>query len=118
MIDRRKSKRLPIDIKLEIESLYKSGDEIFKKIHDKVTLINISKTGIGLISEFELPIGYFFNAKIIIDEKKMFYSVLRIVRNQKNNDGYVVGCEFVGLADVLSENIDKYEHEIFEDVKK
>jgi len=118
MMDRRKSKRLPINIKLEIESLYKSGDETFNKIHDKVTLTNISKTGIGLISELELPVGYFFNAKIIIDEKKMFYSVLRIVRNQKINDGYIVGCEFVGLADVLSENIDKYGDELFGDMKK
>ncbi|WP_432665818.1 PilZ domain-containing protein [Wukongibacter baidiensis] len=114
MEDKRKSKRLPVNINLEIESLYQSGDKTFDDINDKVTLINVSKTGIGLISDIELPIGYYFNAKITIDEEKMFYSVLRIVRNQKINSGFMVGCEFVGLADVLSDSIDDYEKEIFE----
>ncbi|WP_432401973.1 PilZ domain-containing protein [Wukongibacter sp. M2B1] len=114
MEDKRKSKRLPVNISLEIESLYQSGDKTFDGIKDKVTLINVSKTGIGLISEIELPIGYYFNAKITIDDEKMFYSVLRIVRNQKINNGFIVGCEFIGLADVLSDSIDEYEKEIFE----
>ncbi|MCG8539276.1 MAG: PilZ domain-containing protein [Clostridia bacterium] len=113
MDNRRKSKRLPVNIKLEVKSLYESGDETLKNVNGEVSLINISKTGIGFISKIQLPIGYFFNAKITIDEKKMFYSVLRIVRNQKINDGYMIGCEFVGLADVLSENIDEYEKQIF-----
>lgn len=114
MENKRKSKRLPVNITLEIESLYRSGDEALENINDKVTLINVSKTGIGLISDVELPIGYFFNAKITIDEEKMFYSVLRIVRSQKINDGYMIGCEFVGLADVLSDSIDEYEKEMFD----
>lgn len=114
MEDKRKSRRLPVNINLEIESLYRAGDEALKDINDKVTLINVSKTGIGLISEIELPIGYYFNAKIIIDDEKMFYSVLKIIRNQKINNGFIVGCEFVGLADVLSDSIDEYEKEIFE----
>lgn len=113
MEDKRKFKRLPVNIKLSINSLYKSGDENLDNINEEVTVINISKTGIGFISKKELPIGYFFNAQITIDEERMFYSVLRIVRNQKLNNGYIVGCEFVGLADILSESIDDYEHEIF-----
>ncbi len=114
MEDKRKSKRLPVNINLEIESLYQAGDEVLKDINDRVTLINVSKTGIGLISDEELPIGHYFNAKITIDDEKMFYSVLRIVRNQKINNGFIIGCEFVGLADVLSDSIDEYEKEIFE----
>lgn len=113
MENRRKSKRLPVNIKLKIDSLYKSGDETLKSVDDDVTVINVSKTGIGFISEIELPLGYFFNAKITIDEEKRFYSVLKIVRNQRINEGYIVGCEFVGLADVLSGSIDEYEKEIF-----
>lgn len=113
MEDRRKCKRLPVNIKLKIDSLYNSGDETLKNINDEVTVINVSKTGIGFISEIELPMGYFFNAKITIDEEKTFYSVLRIVRNQKINEGFIVGCEFVGLADVLSGSIDEYEEEMF-----
>lgn len=113
MENRRKSKRLPVNIKLKIDSLYKSGDETLKNINDDVTVINVSKTGIGFISDIELPIGFYFNAQITIDEEKTFYSVLRIVRNQKINEGFIVGCEFVGLADVLSGSIDEYEQEIF-----
>ncbi|SHJ76761.1 PilZ domain-containing protein [Paramaledivibacter caminithermalis] len=114
MEDRRKYKRLPVNIKLKIDSLYKTGDEAIRNIDDEVIVINLSKTGIGFISKVQLPIDYYFNAKITIDEAKTFYSVLRIVRNQKINEGFIVGCEFVGLADVLSESIDEYEHEIFD----
>ncbi len=113
MEDKRKAKRLPVNIKVNIESLYKYGDNTLKNLNKEVNVINISKRGIGFISDMELPIGYFFNAKITIDDEKTFYSVLKIVRNQKINNGYIVGCEFVGLADVLSNNIDDYEHEIF-----
>lgn len=112
MEEKRKSKRLPININLKIKSLYRSGDNNLDSIDEEVNVVNISKRGIGFVSKTQLPIGYFFNAKITIDNEKMFYSVLRIVRNEKSNDGYMVGCEFVGLADILSESVDEYEEEI------
>jgi len=112
-MEKRKSKRLPIHIKLNIKSLYKSGDNTLEKVDEDVHVTNISKSGIGFVSPRPLPVGYFFNAKITIDDEKMFYSVLRIVRNQEIKDKeYIVGCEFVGLADVLSGSIDEYEKEI------
>jgi len=110
--DKRKAKRLPVHIDLVIKSLYESGDTNLKNVDQAVTVINISKTGLGFISKKEIPLGYFFNARITIDKEKTFYSVLRIVRSQRINDGYIIGCEFVGLADVLTDSIDDYENEI------
>ncbi len=114
MEDKRKSDRLPVNIKIKIKSIYKSGDIELKDIDEEVNVINISKTGIGFISTKELPIGYFFNARITIDDEKMFFSVLKIIRSQKINNGYIIGCEFVGLADVLSDSIDEYQKEVFD----
>ncbi|RKD22361.1 PilZ domain-containing protein [Caminicella sporogenes DSM 14501] len=113
MEDKRKFKRLPVNINLNIKSLYKCGDKTLNDINEDVTVINISRSGIGFISKREFPIGYYFNAKVTIDEEKIFYSVLKIVRCQRINNGFTVGCEFVGLADILSEVVEDYEHEIF-----
>ncbi|MCT4620148.1 MAG: PilZ domain-containing protein [Marinisporobacter sp.] len=114
MEEKRKHKRVPIHMDLEIESLYVSGDHEGIKLNEKILVTNISKTGMAFISSKELPMNHFFNAKVAIDEEKMFYSVLRIVRSRKLEDGYDIGCEFVGLANILSEYIDDYVVEVEE----
>ncbi|MCT4604808.1 MAG: PilZ domain-containing protein [Marinisporobacter sp.] len=114
MEEKRKHKRAPIHMDLEIESLYVSGDHEGIKLNEKILVTNISKTGMAFISSKELPMNHFFNAKVVIDEEKMFYSVLRIVRSRKLEEGYDIGCEFVGLANILSKYIDEYVVEVEE----
>jgi hypothetical protein len=67
---------------------------------------------LGFICETDLPVNHFFNSKVVIDEDKMFYCVLKIVRSQKINKGYLIGSEFVGLADILGKQIDEYISEL------
>lgn len=110
--ERRKATRLPVNIKLKIESLYKQDVESMKDVNENITVTNISKTGIGFVCEHEMPLEYYFNAKIIIDDEKYFYSVLKIVRKVRDEEDFNYGCEFVGLADILSKSIDEYEDEI------
>ncbi|QZY53764.1 PilZ domain-containing protein [Crassaminicella profunda] len=118
MKEKRKYKRVPMHMQLEIESLYTSGEHEGMKLNEKILVTNISKTGMAFISSKELPLNHFFNAKITIDEEKMFYSVLRIVRKRTLKEGYEIGCEFVGLANILSEYIDEYVVEVEEREKK
>lgn len=112
MEEKRKAKRLPVDIKLKIDSLYRQNNEKMDDVEEYIEVTNISKGGIGFNCKDDMPIGYYFNAEIVIDNEKHFYSVLKILRRMEEGDGYYFGCEFVGLADILSGVIDEYEDEI------
>ncbi|MFZ5967855.1 MAG: PilZ domain-containing protein [Bacillota bacterium] len=112
MEEKRKSKRVPFNLTLAIESLYTEGNKETIQLEEEVTVTNISNTGMGFICEEELPMNHYFNAKITIDEERMFYCVLKIVRSKKLNKGYQIGCQFVGLAQILSTDIDDYVTEL------
>ncbi len=112
MREKRRQKRYPFDIRLRIESLYKQDNiEIIKDIED-IELTDISKSGIGFKSVDELPLGFYFNARITFNEKRYFYCVIKIIRRGKKETEFQYGCEFVGLADVLSNMVDDYGTEI------
>ncbi|MGM0378664.1 MAG: PilZ domain-containing protein [Bacillota bacterium] len=111
MEEKRRNKRLPVNITLTVEELYNQKDKI-EDINDEILVVNISKGGIAFEVEDDLPLNYYFNARITIDDKKSFFSVIKIIRKEKINKGYYYGCEFVGLADVLGTFVDDYEKEI------
>ncbi len=81
-------------------------------MNENIEVTNLSKTGLGFVCAHEMPLDYYFNAKITIDDERFFFSVLKIVRKEAEADGFYHGCEFVGLADILSESVDEYEKEI------
>ena len=112
MEEKRKSKRAPFNSRLSIESFYKSGEKETFKLNTDITIINISKTGIGFITEAELPLNHFFNSKIDIDSERTIFCVLKTVRIQKLNKGYQVGAEFVGLADIVGDYINEYVEDV------
>lgn len=112
MEERRKFDRLPLKLELNISELFKQDYELISDINEGIEIKNISKSGIGLVCAHELPLGYYFDANIQLSEDKHFFSVLKIVRTEKQNDKYFIGCEFVGLADILSARLDIYEEEI------
>lgn len=112
MKERRKSKRIPYNAVLTIDEVY-NQDEVIKEervIDIKVT--DISKGGIGFEAETELPLDYYFNAKIDLGSDRLFYSVLRIMRKKEIEGGFDYGCEFTGLADILSLYIEDYQEEV------
>lgn len=109
MEERRKHKRLPIKLQLAINELFRQDKAIIKMKHEDVDVINISKTGLGFLSESELPLGYYFDARIDFDEKNYFYCVVKMLRKEAYNEEHLYGCEFVGLAGFLAEKVDEYE---------
>lgn len=112
MSEKRRAKRLPVDITLRVETLYKQDHVKLDAVNETIEVTNISKTGIGFRCNTELPLDFYFNAKITIDEEKFFFSVVKIIRKEFVEDQWHFGCEFVGLADVLSGCIDDYEKEL------
>ncbi|PKM93355.1 MAG: PilZ domain-containing protein [Firmicutes bacterium HGW-Firmicutes-1] len=109
MDERRKHKRLPIFLQLEINKLFKQDNEIIENLEEDIEVINISKTGLGFLSKAQFPLEYYFNAKIEFDKTQFFYCVLKIIRKEAIEDTVLYGCEFVGLAEFLSKKVDEYE---------
>jgi len=109
MEDRRKHRRLPIKLEIDIDKLFKQDNEIIHDINESIEVINISKTGIGFLCKDDLPLDYYFNAKIEFDKFRYFYCVLKILRKEPMEGVNLFGCEFVGLAEFLSNKVDEYE---------
>jgi c-di-GMP-binding flagellar brake protein YcgR len=112
MKERRKAQRLPYHAVLTVDEVY-NQDEVIKESREiPIEALDISKGGIGFVAKESLPLDYYFNAKIDLGNSRQFYSVLKIVRKDQQEDGYVYGCEFTGLADILSLYIDEFYEEI------
>lgn len=116
MDERRKAKRMPITLSLEILNLYKQDNVQVSNLHAPIEVTDISKTGMGFISESVLPLGYYFNANINLgNETDTLHCVIKIIRSQQEEgDKTSYGCEFVGMATVLSYIFDEYDHLISE----
>lgn len=112
MQEKRKFKRLPVAMKLEISSLFKQDNILLNDIDAPIEVVDISKGGIGFVSASNLPIGFYFNACIQMgeaDDAKL-YCVVKIIRKESQPDGRnTYGCELVGVAPVLSYIFEDYE---------
>ena len=113
-IEMRRCKRVPISMALEISTLFKQDNVKVGNVDAPIEIVNISKTGIGFVTESVLPVGYYFNSKIQLgDVDSKFYCVVRIVRREQIKDNeYMYGCEFIGLAPVFEHIFDEYEAKI------
>ncbi len=109
MKERRQHKRLPIKLQIDIDKLFRQDNEIITDINESIEVINISKTGIGFLCKDDLPLNYYFNAKIEFSQARFFYCVIKILRKVDYEGSNLFGCEFVGLAEFLSNKVDEYE---------
>ncbi len=113
MPEKRKYKRLPIQLTLEVSSLFNQTETI-EIGNAEFKVFNISKSGIGFTSNIKIPLGYYFNATITFSgrEDKLKY-VVKIIRTEiLENDSYLYGCEFVGLASIYDYLFEQYEEDI------
>lgn len=108
MVEMRKEKRWPTELHLEISSLFKQDDIRVENIDAPIEVINVSKAGIGFKTEGVLPIGYYFNARLVLGEGSTLNCVVRILRQQECDDYFVYGCEIVGAASVMDYVINDY----------
>ena len=113
MSEKRRYKRLDLDVSLQLERLDEAGVTTFKYAHVDVT--DISRSGIGFKSKNELAIGSFYDTKIQIWTKEVVDAVIEIIRCEKQSDGlYKYGCVFIGMTDIDALKIDIYQ--IFNDM--
>lgn len=116
MEEKRRAKRMQVELSLKISSLFMQDNIKVENIDAPINVIDISKCGIGFITESVLPLNYYFNATINLgDEDATLYCVVKIIRTLELDDGmHLYGCEMIGLAPVLSFIFDNYEKSISE----
>jgi len=107
MQDRRKNKRLELDVSLQLERLNDGAVTTIKYID--VEIFDISKSGMGFTSKRELELGTFYDAKVQIWTKEVIEAVIEVVRCEKQGDRYVYGSVFIGLMDRDALKIQIYE---------
>ena len=114
--EKRKYKRLPIKLSLEVSSLFKQDNERISGLDTQIEVFDISKAGIGFTTSSVLPIGYYFNASIEFEsEENKLLTVVKILYSFDNGDGTTrYGCEFVGLASIFYYIFDEYEEKLKE----
>jgi c-di-GMP-binding flagellar brake protein YcgR len=110
MKDRRRYKRLPIELHLEVDEVFKQDYIVIQNLNASVSVFDISKSGMGFISEASLPLGFYFRGRINLGDGDFFFVVIQVVRAHiSENDTKVYGAEFVGLAPFLADKVDHYE---------
>jgi len=113
MEERRRAKRMPVTLSLEISNLYKQDNVLVGNLNAPIDVVNISKTGIGFQSESVLPTGYYFNANINLGNEDTLHCVVKIIRSQPMEGNMnMYGCEFVGMAAILSYIFEEYDKTI------
>ena len=112
-MDKRRAKRLPIKLDLTISDLF-CQDNVKANIEEAdIEVFDVSTRGIGFTSKSILPLNFYFNAKIVLGANdNLVYTVVKIVRIQKTEDGFIYGCEFVGLPEILHPAFKKYEDQL------
>lgn len=113
MEEKRRHKRLDLDVSIQLERLDEEDVTTVKYTH--VTVTDISRSGIGFKSNQEFELGTYYDTKIQIWTKEILDTVIEIVRTTKLEDGaYHYGCTFVGMTDTDALKIDIYQ--IFNDL--
>jgi hypothetical protein len=113
MVEKRKAKRMKVDLKLNVSSLFKQNNVKILNIDSPIEVLDVSRTGIGFNSKSVLPLDYYFNAALQLgSEQDILYCVVKIIRCEPlSRDKYNYGCEFVGMAPILNYIFDDYEAE-------
>lgn len=115
MEEKRRYKRLPVDLSLNISKLFKQNNDFISDINAPIKVVNISKAGIGFESNAVLPVGYYFNAKLDLGgTDSCLYTVIQIIRKEERDAINYYGCQFIGLAPVLDFIFDEFEKSLEE----
>ena len=111
--EKRRSKRIPVKMNLEVSSLFKQDNVYVKNINAPIEIVDISRNGIGFITKSVLPIGFYFNSRLEFEKKEdCLNCVVQIVRRKQNDDGTTLyGCEFVGMPSIFDYKFEDIENE-------
>ncbi|MCI8895322.1 MAG: PilZ domain-containing protein [Lachnospiraceae bacterium] len=114
MEERRRYKRLDLEVTLELERLDEGEIETLR--YARVSVEDLSKTGIGFCSSLDLEVGSIYNAKLLIWTKEVIWTVIKIVRRVEKDGQYEYGGHFVGMTEADALKIQIYQ--MFQDAEE
>ncbi len=111
MIDQRRNVRVPVKLNLEVSDIFKQDNVKVSNINAPIEVVDISRNGIGFMTKSILPIGYYFNARLVFEgNSNAINCVVQILRQKRLDDGlYNYGCEFIGMPAVFDYVFDEME---------
>ena len=107
MEERRRSKRLDLDVSVQLERLDTEGMTTLKFIH--VDVVDVSKTGIGFTATQKLEAGTYYDMKLQIWTKEVIHAFIEIVRIIKEADTFSYGGIFIGMPEMDAARIAVYD---------
>ena len=102
--ERRKERRNDLSIRIKINRLDKTSNEQIL-----VDVLDVSKAGIGFISDTELESGAIYEADITIWTGDTIHAFIEIVRVSAQEGGGIYGGIFVGMPESDWSRIRVYE---------
>ena len=81
MEEKRRYERLPIKLMLEVSNLFRQDGISLDLENTEIEVFDISKAGIGFMSEAKLPDNYYFNARIQFETSESAMPVTDMVVN-------------------------------------
>ena len=88
MEEKRKNKRLDLDVNVQLERLDEDGVTTLKFVHVDVT--DISKSGIGFDCKKKLEMNSYYDAKIQIGQKKWWMQSFRLSAAKKSRTDFIM----------------------------
>lgn len=116
MQEKRRYKRLPIQLSLEVSEVFKQDNDVIRDLNAAIHVFDISRAGIGFTTSTFLPEEYYFNATIILEtsDQKILTVVKILHRTLLEDNLYRYGCEFTGLAGIFDSIFEEYEQKFDE----
>lgn len=107
MEEKRRDRRMSLSAKLLIKNMNDDSvdaEELEIEVHD------VSKTGVGFISNAPLSIGAVYEAHLKIWTDEVIHAFLKVVRiEQTEEEKYICGTIFAGLPEISAKRIEVYE---------
>lgn len=114
MEDRRKSKRLELEVAVQFSRIEEGRVTTVK--YEQVQVTDMSRSGIGFTTTQELKVNDFYDTKIRIWTGETLDTVVQIRRGEKTGDKYQYGGVFVGMTELDAQKVDIYQ--MFQEVKE
>ena len=111
MEEHRKNVRVPVQLNLEVSDIFKQDNVKVSSINAPIEVVDICRDGIGFVTKSILPIGFYFNARLEMEnEKNAINCVVQIIRQKLREDGlYHYGCTFTGMPSIFDYIFDELE---------
>ena len=107
MEEKRSDRRMSLTARLLIKNM---SDPSSKAEEVEIDVLDVSKTGVGFISDTPLLIGEVYEANLKIWTDEVIHAFLKVVRiEQTKEERYICGTIFIGMPELNAKRIEIYD---------